>query len=51
MDQNKFIELKARFETYEYRKAIHQAEVARRQAELILETQGFTLEQIDTILT
>ena len=50
MDQDKFTELKAHFDTYEYRKAIHQAEVARRKAELILEAQGFTDEQIKAVL-
>ena len=41
---------RAKFNTYEYRKAIHLAEVARRNAEQVLQAEGMTDAQIKEIL-
>ena len=39
-----------KFNTYEYRKAMYQASIARANAEAFLRAEGKTTEEIDAIL-
>ena len=50
MTEQELAAQRAKFNTYSYRKAIHQAEVARRNAEAVLQAEGLTDAQIKQIL-
>ena len=50
MTEQELTAQRAKFNTYEYRKAIRMAEVARANAEAALKAEGLTEAQISDIL-